>query len=136
VRARVHLPGSVSLAEVQQSLRTASVAVICSSGFESFSFSTLEAMAAARPIVGSRVGAIPELLDHGRCGLTAAPGNVQHFADALDTLLSDRAMSERLALAAHAKACAQYDTAAALPLFIKAFEEARERFHQRRRLPV
>lgn len=132
VRRRIILTGPVPLTQVQEMLRTAAVAVICSSGFESFSFSTLEAMAAARPIVGSRVGAIPELLDHGRCGLTAAPGNVQHFADALDTLLSDRAMSERLALAAHAKARAQYDTAAALPLFIKAFEEARERFHQRR----
>jgi glycosyltransferase involved in cell wall biosynthesis len=133
---RVFLHGAVPLAQVQQSLREAAVAVVCSSGFESFSFSTLEAMAAARPIVGSRVGAIPELLDNGACGLTAAPGNVAHFAEAIDTLLSERALCERLSTAAHARAKAQYDTAAALPLFVQAFEEARRKFTAKRSLSL
>jgi glycosyltransferase involved in cell wall biosynthesis len=131
-RRRIFLPGAVPLAKVQQALREAAIAAVCSSGFESFSFSTLEGMAAARPVIGSRVGAIPELLDNGRCGLTAAPGDVQHFAEALDTLLSDRAMCERLSRAAHARARSNYDTAAALPLFIQAFEKARRRFAERR----
>jgi glycosyltransferase involved in cell wall biosynthesis len=106
--------------------------VICSSGFESFSFSTLEAMAAARPIIGSRVGAVPELLDNGRCGLTAAPGNVAQLSDALDTLLGDRAMCERLGLLAHGRARERYDTAAALPLFLAAYERAIQRFRRRK----
>lgn len=133
VRRRVELTGARPLQEVQERLRGAAVAVICSSGFESFSFSTLEAMAAARPIVGSRVGAVPELLDNGRCGLTAAPGNVAHFAQALDTLLSDRALSQRLGLAAHARARSEYDTAAVLPQFVATFERARELFAHRKR---
>ena len=61
-------------------------------------------MAAARPVVGSRVGAIPELLDNGRCGMLAAPGNVAHFADALDRLLGDRDLSQQLSTAAHQRA--------------------------------
>lgn len=128
IRRRIHLPGPQSLAQVQQALRGATVAVVCSSGFESFSFSTLEAMACARPIIGSRVGAIPELLDHGRCGLTAAPGNAPQFAEALDQLLSDRALCERLSSAAHEKARRCYDTAAVLPAFIEAFQRARHIF--------
>jgi glycosyltransferase involved in cell wall biosynthesis len=128
VRRRVILTGPVPLAVVQQALRRAAVAVICSSGFESFSFSTLEAMSAARPIVASRVGALPELLDNGRCGLTAAPGNVQQVADALETLLGDRSLCERLSVAAHGRARRCYDTKAALPLFLAAYEEARRRF--------
>ena len=67
-------------------------------------------MAAARPIVASRSGAIPELLDHGRCGLLSAPGDVQHLAESLDQLLSDRGLCQRLSLAAHARAREQYDT--------------------------
>jgi glycosyltransferase involved in cell wall biosynthesis len=130
-RRRVILTGPVPLTDVQEALRNAAVAVVCSSGFESFSFSTLEAMAAARPVVGSRVGAIPELLDNGRCGLTAAPGDVQQFADAMDRLLGDRALCQQLSIAAHARAKTCYDTSAALPQFIEAFDEARRRFSRR-----
>jgi glycosyltransferase involved in cell wall biosynthesis len=128
IRRRIHLPGPQPLEQVQEALRGAAVAVVCSSGFESFSFSTLEAMAWARPIIGSRVGAVPELLDHGKCGLTAAPGNVPQFAEALETLLSDRALCERLGGAAHEKARRYYDTVAVLPVFVETFERARKIF--------
>src|SRR5207248_11196055 len=122
-RRRVVLTGPWPLPRVQEALRGAAIAVVCSAGFESFSFSTLEGMAAGRPVIGSRGGAVPELLDHGRCGLTAAPGNVAQFAEALDALLSDRAMAERLGRAAHARARACYDTAAVLPRFVEAFAQ-------------
>jgi glycosyltransferase involved in cell wall biosynthesis len=135
VRRRIVLTGPLPLAQVQEELRQAAVAVVCSSGFESFSFSTLEAMSAARPIIGSRVGAIPELLDNGRCGLIAAPGNVAQFAEQLHKLLSDRALSERLALAAHTRARRRYDTQVAIPQMVEQFHRAREIFHGVRDLP-
>ncbi|HYE20034.1 MAG TPA: glycosyltransferase family 4 protein [Tepidisphaeraceae bacterium] len=134
-RRRVVLTGPVTLTQVQEELRNAAAAVVCSSGFESFSFSTLEAMAAARPIVGSRVGAIPELLDSGNCGLLAAPGNVAQFADGLDAILSDRALAQRLASAAHDRARRRYDTAVAIPQMVRAFKHAREIFHGVEALP-
>jgi glycosyltransferase involved in cell wall biosynthesis len=129
VRRRIILTGPQPLANVQDELRRATIAVICSSGFESFSFSTLEAMAAARPIVGSRVGAIPELLDHGRCGLVAAPANPAQFADALDRLLSDADLRGQLAIAAHTRALQRYDTSVAIPAMLRQFHRAREIYH-------
>jgi glycogen(starch) synthase len=135
VRRRVQLTGPQPLAKVQEALRGATIAVICSSGFESFSFSTLEAMAWARPIIGSRVGAIPELLDQGRCGLTVAPGNVAQFAEALEKLLTDDSLCQRLGKAAHEKARRCYDTAAALPHFIDVFEKARFAFAAKKGRP-
>ena len=134
-RRRVILTGPVSLTQVQQELRGATCAVVCSSGFESFSFSTLEAMAAARPIIGSRVGAIPELLDHGRCGLLAAPGNVSQFADALDQLLSNPELCRQLAARAHHRARRRYDTQIAIPQMVRAFNHARQIFHGAEDLP-
>jgi glycosyltransferase involved in cell wall biosynthesis len=128
IRRRIILTGPLPLAAVQAELRRAAVAVVCSSGFESFSFSTLEAMAAARPIIGSRVGAIPELLDHGRCGLLAAPANAAQFADCLDQLLKDRDLSERLAKCAHDRARQRYDTHVAIPMMLRQFERARDLF--------
>ena len=135
VRRRVVLTGPQPLARVQDELRRAAIAVVCSSGFESFSFSTLEAMAAARPIIGSRVGAIPELLDDGRCGLIAAPGNVAQFADGLDRLLANHDLRQQLATAAHARARRRYDTEVAIPAMLRQFKRAREIFHGVQDLP-
>ena len=124
IRSRIILTGPLRLAQVQTALGEAAIAVICSSGFESFSFSTLEAMAHARPIIGSRVGAIPELLDNGQCGRLAAPGNAVDFAHHQDELLSDRQLCQTLATAAYQKARRCYHTDAVLPEFVKVFEDA------------
>ena len=128
IRRRIILAGRVSLQQVQDELAAATIAVISSTGFESFSYSTLEAMAAARPIIACRVGAIPELLDHGRCGLLVSPGNVRQLAEAMDLLLGDRSLLQRLAYLAHARALGRYDTRVALPLFLSAYEKARRKF--------
>jgi glycosyltransferase involved in cell wall biosynthesis len=130
IRRRIVLSGRVPLQQVQWELRNASLAVICSMGFESFSYSTLEAMAAARPIVGARAGAVPELLDFGHCGLITAPGHIQQMADAMDLLLSDRSLALRLGLAAHARARHFYDTQSVLPHFLAAYDKARKRFRR------
>jgi glycosyltransferase involved in cell wall biosynthesis len=135
IRRRIVLAGRQPLAQVQEELRNACVAVICSSGFESFSFSTLEAMAAARPIVGSRVGAIPELLDNGNCGLIAAPANVAQFADCLDRLLGDRDLRQHLSLKAHERARTRYDTQVVIPAMLRQFNHAREIFHRTQAAP-
>jgi glycosyltransferase involved in cell wall biosynthesis len=135
VRRRVILTGPQPLAKVQEELRRAAIAVVCSSGFESFSFSTLEAMAAARPVVGSRVGAIPELLDSGRCGLLAAPGNVAQFADSLDRLLSNPELCQHMATCAHERARQRYDTEVAVPMMLRQFKRAREIYHGVEDLP-
>jgi glycosyltransferase involved in cell wall biosynthesis len=125
VRRRVILHGPRPLTVVQEELRRATLAVICSTGFESFSFSTLEAMAAGRAIVGSRSGAIPELLDEGRCGAIAERGDTAAFAAEIEGLLGDRALCERLGAAAHARARAVYDTGVVIPQMIREFERAR-----------
>jgi glycosyltransferase involved in cell wall biosynthesis len=46
-------------------------------------------MAAGLPVVGTSVGGIPELVDHGKTGLLIEPGNPVRFAEALVSLLKD-----------------------------------------------
>jgi glycosyltransferase involved in cell wall biosynthesis len=128
VRSRVELWGPRPLAQTQAELRRASVAVVPSTGFESFSFSTLEAMAAGRPTIVSRTGAMPELMDYGRCGLVVPPGDSVVLAGALDRLLADRDLCEQFASCAHRRAREVYDTRAVLPGMVEAYQIARERF--------
>ena len=62
----------------------------------------VEAFCRARPVLGSRVGGIPDLVEDGRNGLLVEPGDTAALVDALVRVLTDRELAERLAAAAHA----------------------------------
>ena len=59
-----------------------------------------EYMAAGRAIVASRIGQIPEIVEHDRTALLVEPGNVDQLADALVRLSGDPALRQRLGTAA------------------------------------
>lgn len=63
---------------------------------EAFGLSIAEAMAAARPVVASNVGGIPELIDSGENGLLVAPGNAAELANTLRTLIENTAQAEQM----------------------------------------
>jgi glycosyltransferase involved in cell wall biosynthesis len=64
----------------------------------------VEAFCRARPVVASRVGGIPDLVEDERNGLLVEPGDTEALADALVRMLTDRELARRLADAAHASA--------------------------------
>lgn len=61
----------------------------------------LEAMAAGRPVVGTRVGGTPELVVDGKTGLLVDRGSVDGLAHAITTVLTDAEL--RAALSAGAR---------------------------------
>lgn len=63
-----------------------------------------EAMAAGRPLLISDTDASREIVEDGRTGLVVPPGNVEAWSQALDRVLSDRALQMALARAAFEKA--------------------------------
>lgn len=50
----------------------------------------IEALANGVPVVASRVGGVPELIEHGRTGLLFDPGDSEGLARAIATLIRDR----------------------------------------------
>jgi glycosyltransferase involved in cell wall biosynthesis len=60
----------------------------------------LEAMAAGRPVIASRVGGVPELVVDGETGLLVPPGDPGALARAIVALLDDSALRARLGTAA------------------------------------
>ena len=64
----------------------------------------IEAFCRGRPVVGSRVGGIPDLVQDGRNGLLVEAGDPKALADALVRVLSDRELAERLGAGAEASA--------------------------------
>ncbi|MBI4672661.1 MAG: glycosyltransferase family 4 protein [Chloroflexi bacterium] len=73
----------------------ADVVAIGSYANETFSIMSAEAMACARPVVGSRFGGIPEVIADGETGFLAEPENAADFAEKIGRLLDDAALRER-----------------------------------------
>ncbi len=67
-----------------------------------------EATACGTPVVASRVGGIPELVDDGVTGLLVPPGDANALADAIIALLGDAARRERMGRRGREKAVAEY----------------------------
>jgi glycosyltransferase involved in cell wall biosynthesis len=66
------------------------------SRWEAFGIVNLEAMAAAKPVVGYAVGGVPEVVVHGETGLLSPPGAEDDLARDLVRVLTDPALAVRL----------------------------------------
>ena len=64
----------------------------------------VESLARGRPVLGARVGGIPELVEDGVNGLLVDPEDTAGLADAIVRLAGDRTLLERLAGGARASA--------------------------------
>jgi len=87
--ARRDVPAVLALADV----------VVHPSLEEGFSNAILEAMAAARPVVASAVGGVPEAVVHEVTGLLTPPGDAEALAAAVVSLLGDPGRSAKLGAA-------------------------------------
>ncbi len=63
----------------------------------------LEAMAVGLPVVATRVGGVPEMLDGGRLGLLVPPEDPEALADALARVLEEPGLADRLGRDAQAR---------------------------------
>lgn len=76
---------------------------VCCSDHEGSPISVIEYMEAARPIVVTRVGGNPDLIEDEKEGLVVEPGDHRALAHAIACLLGDRQFGERLGAAAQAR---------------------------------
>lgn len=101
----VELTGAVAPAAVGPLLRGADVSVVPYPPTAERYFSPLKAfegMAAGLPVVGSRIGQLPEVVREGETGLLVAPGDVPALAAALAGLAADPEGRRRMGAAARA----------------------------------
>ena len=86
--------------------------LVVPSRFEPFGRVVIEAMACARPVVGSRDGGIPEIIDHGRTGFLAEVGDYRAFARHALEVLEDRGRWEAIGRAAMEDVWARFSSRA------------------------
>ena len=81
--------------DVPAVLAAVDVAVL-SSDYEGSPLSVMEYMAAAKPVVSTRVGGVPELVQEDVHGLLVEPRDPEALAEAVARLLRDPALAKRL----------------------------------------
>jgi glycosyltransferase involved in cell wall biosynthesis len=90
---------------------------------EGLPMTILEAMAASRPVIATRVGAIPRVVKDGETGLLVDPGDVNGLRNALAQLLSDSDFCSRLGSAGHEWVSRSYTSEAMALKYRQMYEE-------------
>jgi len=81
-------------------------------------------MAWGRPVVASSVGGLPDAVEDGVTGLLVPPRDIGSLRAALERLLGDSALRERLGAAAREKAQRELSLDAAAAALQAVYEEA------------
>jgi alpha-maltose-1-phosphate synthase len=94
---------------------------------EAFGLVYQEAAAAGLPAIGSRLNAVPEIIDDGVTGILVTPGSVTGIASALDALIASAELRERLGRAARRKIAVDADPAAHREWLVALIKQVAER---------
>jgi glycosyltransferase involved in cell wall biosynthesis len=87
---RITFHGFVSGTEVLDSIyRSSHVLIVPSLCFDNSPTVIYEAMSYGLPVIGSRVGGIPELIEHGNTGYLFQPGEQEELRSILETLIQN-----------------------------------------------
>ncbi|MEE9385830.1 MAG: glycosyltransferase family 4 protein [Nannocystaceae bacterium] len=104
---KVTFRGWTQGANLANALRAATIAVVPSL-HESFGNAVAEAMASETVVLATRVGSIPELVEHDRSGWLVEPQDAQALANAVRHLMGDLSLRRRLARDGKARAMAGF----------------------------
>ena len=123
IQCRVHFLGKQD--RVNELLPLADL-MLMPSQLESFGLAALEAMACKVPAISTRVGGVPELIDHGETGLLYAVGDIDGMAQGAIELLKNRDRLEEMRETARRTAQQRYCATLVLPQYVKYYESILE----------
>jgi len=104
---RFSVTGRLETPELVQRYRRAAVVVV-PSHYEGFGLPAAEAMACGTPVVATRAGALPEVIEAGAGGVLSAVDDAPDLARAIGALLSDPRQREELGAKGRAGVTAAY----------------------------
>ncbi len=118
----VNLSGYVDSSDF---MRDIDVLVLCSR-MENLPYVILEAMRASRPVVATRVGGIPDLVEDGITGYLVAPYHADQLADRIEKISNDPDLAYGMGLAGRKKLECEFSRERAIKAHIELYEELRD----------
>jgi glycosyltransferase involved in cell wall biosynthesis len=96
---------------------------VCSSNFEGSPLTVLEYMEAGLPVVSTRVGGVPDLVEDGVTGLLVDPGDPAALAGALSGLLGDRERRAEMGIKGRERRRSEFDIDVTVERIEQLYEE-------------
>jgi glycosyltransferase involved in cell wall biosynthesis len=128
VASEIRFTGSLDRKAVAERYRAADLFTLPSSA-EAFGNVFAEALASGLPVVGSTVGGIPELVEHGVNGLLIDPGQPLALARAIQYLAQDPELRQLMSVRNRAKAEADLEWSQATTRYLAVYEALGHRMH-------
>ncbi len=100
----VRFDGHRSGGDLVPLLRGAAFVIVPSEWYENASMAVLEAMAHGKPVIASRIGGLPEQVEHKITGLLFEPGSAKQLSEAIGVMASDPGFRAALGHAARERA--------------------------------
>lgn len=110
LQKNIFFKGKLVGEKLLEAYRDSDVLVLPSLGSaESFGIVLIEAMASGKPVIGTNVGGISGVIDHGKNGLLVAPNSSPELALAIKRILKNTNFAKKLGQAGIKKVCAHYN---------------------------
>ena len=105
----IQLPGPKPQHQLRERLAAANVFVLPSvpeaeGGMDNLPTVIMEAMATGLPVVSTRIGGIPEMVIDNETGFLVRPDDPVLLADAIEKVINDRSLGQKLGQAGHGRA--------------------------------
>jgi len=98
LQKRVWLAGYKTGRELYDIVKKSKFVVVPSECYENAPYSILEAMALGKPVIGSRIGGIPELIQDGVNGYLFEHGNVDSLTETISMCYEDRELLKKMGI--------------------------------------
>jgi glycosyltransferase involved in cell wall biosynthesis len=105
----VEFLGKLDFLELVKVVARAKFCVLPSEVYENCPMAVLEAMALGKPVIGSNIGGIPELINDGDDGLLFDTGNADDLAEKINWMLKNSRKTSEMGLEARKKIERKYN---------------------------
>ena len=118
--------GHIPHTAIDRFFRDSRIIVLPSLCFEAFPLILVEAMLHRKPVIVSRIGGLPEIVDEGVTGLLFEPGNASALAHQIQYLWDRPALCRQMGQAGREKALREYSPQKHYERLMAVYEKARE----------
>jgi glycosyltransferase involved in cell wall biosynthesis len=107
-------------------IRDSLATVLPAQWYEPFGLTVLESFAQGRPVIASRIGALPELIDDGDDGLLFEPGDAGDLRRKIQELAADPARADKMGQAGRARLAQRFGPEAHYHELMRIYQQAGE----------
>lgn len=124
VPENVELKGFLSGKDLDDFYRTSKMLCFPCQWFEGFPNVMITAMEHSKPIIAANIGALPEIIGHGECGILHEPSSVDELVNAIETLDNNNALCSSMGVRGNRRVQEHYHESVVYPRLIRIYEDA------------